>query len=161
MFPSTKRPGGWLVAVALLILVSACTRRAGDPTSAGAAQQTPGPEVPAAPSQIQLSEPQVTVVENDLKSDPPIVKVKLEVKYRFTQGQPSGHSYRLNLSLPDTKDQKMKLMEGWELKTEGTLRDEFSLSQAGAKSFEIQVLEGPSQKGPFKTVSNTVSGPVK
>jgi hypothetical protein len=161
MFPSTRRPGGWLLAVALLVLASACTRKAGDPTPAGTAQQTPMPEVPAAPSQIQLSEPQVTIVEHDPRFDPPMVIVKLEVKYRFTQGQPAGHSYRLNLSFPGTPDQKMKLMEGWELKTEGTLQDRFSLSQAGAKSFEIQVLEGPSQKGPFKTVSNTVSGPVK
>ena len=52
-------------------------------------------------------------------------------------------------------------METWELKQEGVIEDGATLSQPGPTSFEIHLAEAPSQRGPFKKVSNVVRGTVQ
>ena len=146
-------------AVSLMLLAALLALGCGDRTGAPAAvpavatQNTP-PVDSTTPREIELTGATVTTVETDL--------VQLEVSYRFSQGMPQPSSaYRCEITFPGTACQGVRLIEGWELKAAGTIRDSFTLSDPGAKSFEVRVSEGPSQKGPFKKVSNVASGLVK
>ena len=132
-----------------------CGDKTGAPPSVSAVtSQNAAPVDSKTPREIVLSDATITTVEPDL--------VQLAVTYRFSQGQPQpSSSYRCELTFPGTLCQGVRLIEGWELKSEGAIQDRFTLSDPGAKSFEVRVSEGPSQKGPFKKISNVASGPVK
>jgi hypothetical protein len=99
-----------------------------------------------------LSDPEVTLLEPTL--------VQFEVKYRFTQGRPDKY-YSCEVSFPGTPNHGVKMMEGWELKAEGVIRDKVMLSRPGAKSFEIYLSESPSPRESYKKISNVVSGRVR
>lgn len=103
------------------------------------------------PTEVQLSEPEVTLLE------PTICRFK--VKYRFLRGKPDQF-YACEISFPGTRNHGVKLMESWELKQEGVIEDKIMLSQPGAKSFEIRVSESPSPRQPYKKISNVVSGSI-
>ena len=102
---------------------------------------------------MELSDPTVTLLEPTL--------VQVEVRYRFTKGQPDKY-YACEVSFPGTPNHGVKMMESWELKPEGVIRDKFQLRQPGAKSFEIYLAETPSpQQSPYKKISNVVSGTIE
>jgi hypothetical protein len=115
----------------------------------------PTPAASAGPAEIELSDAKVT------RSDPQTVQC--EVKYRFTQGQPEFHdSYDLEIEFPGTTNAGHKLMHGWELKKEGTIKDSFTLSKPGAKSFELYVAETATLERPaHKKISNVVRGAIE
>ena len=105
------------------------------------------------PSEVELSDPTVTLLEPTL--------VQVEVRYRFTKGQPDKY-YACEVSFPGTPNHGVKMMESWELKPEGVIRDKFQLRQPGAKSFEIYLSETPSpQQAPYKKISNVVGGAIE
>ena len=154
MVRSTK--GLAVVCLVLLPVVAwGCRERTGTPSSVSATAGQQGTPVDSkTPRQIELSDATVTTVEPDL--------VQLDVTYRFSQGQPQpSSSYRCEITFPGTACQGVRLIEGWELKAQGAIQDRFTLSDPAAKSFEVRVSEGPSQKGPFKKISNVASGPVR
>ncbi len=103
-------------------------------------------------NEIQLSDPKVTLVGSGI--------IQFEVKYCFTQGKPNKY-YSCDISFPGTTNHGVKLMESWELKAEGVIRDKIMLSQPGAKSFEIHVSESPSPREPYRRISNVVNGSVQ
>jgi hypothetical protein len=131
-----------------VVLVSGCGPRgvsSASPSSARHASQTP--------CEVELSDPKVTLLEPNL--------VQVEVRYRFTKGQPDKY-YSCEVSFPDTPNHGVKMMESWELKPEGVIRDKFQLRQPGAKSFEIYLSETPSpQQAPYKKISNVVGGAIE
>jgi hypothetical protein len=123
----------------------------------GCGQQNapPSPHAPVSqePGEIELSDPQVTLLEPTI--------IQFEVKYRFTKGRPDKY-YSCEISFPDTpENHRVKFMENWELKDEGTIRDRLQLSKPGVKSFEIHMSESLSPRTTYKKISNTVSGPVQ
>jgi hypothetical protein len=143
----------WLV-VLLAVVATGCTPKTDPPALAPlpAAGQTPPQPVVDGPSEVELSEPRVSFRD--------ATTVLFEVKYRFTKGRPSG-CYSCVISFPGHPDRAEKRMESWEMKQEGVIEDGATLAQPGATTFEIHLSEAPSQRGPFKKVSNVVSGPVK
>ncbi|HEY7154881.1 MAG TPA: hypothetical protein VH575_13040 [Gemmataceae bacterium] len=108
------------------------------------AEQTPG--------EIELSDPKVVFVEPDF--------VQVEVKYRFTKGQPDKY-YMCDVAFPGTTNHGVKPMQSWQLKSEGVIRDKFQLSKPGAKTFEIHVSETDSPQLGYKKISNVVSGSIQ
>lgn len=132
----------------LVVLASGCGQRgapSAPPSLARHASQTP--------SEVELSDPKVTLLEPKL--------VQVEVRYRFTKGEPDKY-YSCEVSFPGTPSHGVKMMESWELKPEGVIRDKFQLQQPGAKSFEIYMSETPSpQQAPYKKISNVVSGTIE
>jgi hypothetical protein len=131
----------------LVVLAPGCGRKADAPAPAPVARHASG-----TPSEVQLSDPDVTLLEPTL--------VQFEVKYRFTQGRPDKY-YSCEVSFPGTPNHGVRMMEGWELKTEGVIRDKIMLSQPGAKSFAIHLSESPSPRERYKKISNVVSGQVR
>jgi hypothetical protein len=108
--------------------------------------------MPTTPSEIELSEAKVTLLEP--------TKASIEVKYRFTKGQPN-QCYSLDITFPGTSNQGIRRMDGWELKKEGVIRDQVMLREPGAKSFEVTMSETPSPQLGYKKVSNVVSGQIQ
>jgi hypothetical protein len=112
----------------------------------------PVQEVPQEPGEIELSDPRVTLHEPNL--------VQFEVKYRFTKGRPDKY-YACDISFPGTLNHGKKLMDSWELKPEGVIRDGIELSQPGAKTFEISMSEAVSPQLGYRKNSNVVKGQIK
>jgi hypothetical protein len=125
-------------------LAPGCGRKADAPAPAPAARHAS-----ATPSEVRLSDPEVTLLEPTL--------VQFEVKYRFTRGRPDKY-YSCDISFPGTPNHGVRMMEGWELKAEGVIRDKIMLSRPGAKVFEIYMSESPSPRESYKKISNVVSG---
>jgi hypothetical protein len=134
--------------VPLAVLASACAQKNG--VSAPPTQQAPR-QASETPSEVLLFDPKVTFVEPNI--------IQFEVKYRFTKGQPDKY-YACDVSFPGTENHGVRLMESWELKTEGMIKDGIVLSKPPVKSFAIQVSEAPSPMERYQKISNVVSGPV-
>jgi hypothetical protein len=111
------------------------------------------PHVSPTPGEIELLDPKVTVLD-----EPTLVQ--FEVKYRFTKGKPDKY-YSCDISFPGTPNHGVKMMDSWELKPEGVIRDKLMLKKPGAKSFEMYMSETPSPQEGYKKISNVVSGPVQ
>jgi len=137
---------GWLVLLPLAALAFGCGQKTDTPAPAVVirhASQTP--------CEIQLTDAKVTVLEPTL--------VQFEVTYRFTHGQPDKY-YSCDILFPGTPNHGVRMLESWELKEEGMIRDRIVLTQPGVKSFEIRMSESPSPRDPYKTISNTLGGSV-
>lgn len=104
------------------------------------------------PSEIELSEPKVTLVEP--------TRVEFEIKYRFTKGRPDKN-YSCEIFFPGTPNHAVRLMESWELKPEGTIRDGVVLTNPPVTTFDIHMSEAPTARERYTKVSNVLSGPVK
>jgi len=147
---STRRLGaGCLVLVALVVLVSGCGRKAAAPPPfdlQASLEESDGP------NEVELSDPKVTLVEPTL--------VQFEVKYRFTQGRPNQY-HACDISFPGTPNHAVKMMDTWELKAEGVIKDGVVLSKPPVRTFEIRVSEADSPQNGYKKISNVVRGPVK
>ena len=151
MSQSTSRfCAGCLVFAPLLVLAAGCGQKPAAPATIvvhNSEEESDGP------NEIELSDPKVTLLEPTI--------VGFEVKYRFTKGRPDKY-YSCEISFPDTpENHRVKFMENWELKDEGTIRDRLQLSKPGVKSFEIHMSESLSPRTTYKKISNTVSGPVQ
>jgi len=138
----------FLTLVPLAVLASACGQK--DGVSTPPSQQAPR-QASETPCEILLSDPKVTFVEPNV--------IQFEVKYRFTKGQPDKY-YACDVSFPGTDNHGVRLMESWELKTEGVIKDGIVLSKPPVKSFAIQVSEAPSPMERYQKISNVVSGSV-
>ena len=132
----------------VLVICAACGRTAKTPSPV----QVVADDEPVVPSEVELSAAKVTLHEPDI--------VGFEVKYRFTKGRPHQH-YSCDISFPGSANQGVRLMESWELKGEGVIRDKVMLSKPGVKTFEIRMTEASSAQAPYKTISNVVTGPVE
>jgi hypothetical protein len=143
-----RRPSGRLLLVPFAVLVLGCGQQ-------GATQNTvvvTAEPVSAEPGAIELSDPKVTFTEPNL--------VQFEVRYRFTKGKPVKH-YLCEVTFPGTPNAGTKPIEGWELKSEGVIKDGIVLSQPPVTTFEIRMSEADSPDEGYKPISNVVSGPVK
>jgi hypothetical protein len=153
MFQSTLRTCAGGVALFLLaVLASGCGQKPESP--AQVAQQAPGAKNEG-PSEVELSDPKVSLREPAAKDEQAIVM--FEVKYRFTKGGPHRY-YSCDISFPGTPNHGTKNMQGWELKAEGVIKDGIELRQRPVTYFEIYVSEAPSPQGPYKRISNVVKG---
>jgi hypothetical protein len=129
-----------------------CGRQSAAPTPA---VQAPAPEPePAGPSEVELYEPKVTFRDSDI--------VNMEVKYRYTKGGPHRrHFYNLEIRFPGSPGRGVMTLFGTNLSPSGgTIKDGFSY-KPGAKSFEIFLSEAEARPGPYKTISNVVSGTIQ
>ncbi len=137
----------------LAVLPVGCGQNAKVPP--GGAPKISVEAVAADPPVIELSDPKVSF------RDPQTVQC--EVKYRITQGKPQPYdAYDLEISFPGTTNAGIKMMQSWELKMEGTIKDSFNLSQPGAKTFEIFIAETAKLDRPgHKKISNVVSGTIE
>ncbi len=138
-----------LLAVCLVLPVAGCGEQPPNPPTAVVVQTTVA--APTEPGQIELSDPLVTFQEPD--------RVQFEVRYRFTQGQPSKH-YLCEISFPGTANLGAKTMASWELKPAGVIKDAVVVAEKPA-SFEIRFSEADSPQNGYKLISNVASGPVK
>jgi hypothetical protein len=128
-------------------LASGCSQKTVAPAPAPVVQ-----EASDTPNAIELSDPKVSLVEPTL--------VQFEVKYRFTQGKPNKY-YSCDVSFPETSNHGVKMMDSWELKGEGVIKDRIELKEPPVKSFEIHVSEAPTPRDRYQKISNVVSGPVQ
>lgn len=159
-------------AVLLLILTAAqtgCTRGPAKDAATGLAQRPPGmaasgqrgspraaaAATPAADTMVvELSEPTV------LRLGPNMVRY--EVKYRFTREQPSPDRwYTAQVELDNVGFVGMRQIDGRDMKSEGTIRQDLPVFKEGAGAFKIHLEESPGKNGPFTPASNTVTGTVK
>jgi hypothetical protein len=144
-----------VVFIALVTLLMGCLRK---PDAPPGAQEDPSDPAPAGPSEVELSDPKVTF------RDP--TTVMFEVNYRFKSGRPNKY-YSCDISFTGLGNDGArpeyfaKRMESWELKAKGVIKDGVVLSKPGPTSFAIHLTEASSPQGPFKKISNVVSGPVK
>jgi hypothetical protein len=138
-----------LIATLLTFTSLGCGPKASPPAVVPAVAQEEGPRVPA---KIELSDAKVTRLEPTY--------VQMEVKYRFTEGRPDT-GFTCLLSFPDVSEQSSKLMESFELKQEGVIRDKFRLSKPVGKTFEIHMGESASSSHPYRQRSNLLSGNVE
>jgi hypothetical protein len=146
--PFLRRPRAWRVVCCLLVaLASGCGGKSDNPGPPVVARQAP-----STPGEIELSDPKVTLVAP--------TRVRFEVKYRFTRGQPDRY-YACDISFPGTPNHGVRQMEAWELKPQGVIRDTVELSQPGVKSFTIQMSESLSPREAYQKNSNVVSGPIR
>jgi len=143
---SPRRPCAGCLVFFLVILASGCSHKTSAPAPLVVQHAAP------TPGEIELSEPKVAFVEPDL--------VQVEVKYRFTKGQPDKY-YSCDITFPGTRNRGVKPMLSWELKPEGVIRDKFQLSKPGAKTFEISMSETESPQSGYTKISNVVSGPIQ
>lgn len=133
----------------MVLLFTACGQRPAAPEEPAIETTSSGP---TEPGQIELSDPQVTLVEPN--------QVRFEVRYKFTKGKPSKY-YMCDISFPGTPNHGSKPMEKWELKSEGVIKDGIILSKPPVQTFEIRVSEADSPEKGYKPISNSVSGTVK
>jgi hypothetical protein len=108
-------------------------------------------EVSQEPGEIELSDPRVTLVKPTL--------VQFEVKYRFTRGKPDKY-YACDVFFPGTPNHGVRMLDGWELKAEGVIKDGIVISKPPVKSFEIHMSEAPTPRDRYQKISNVVSGPI-
>jgi hypothetical protein len=109
-------------------------------------------EVPQEPGEIELSDPKVTFEEPNI--------VRFEVKYRFVKGRPDKY-YACDIAFPGTLNHGRKVMDSWEMKPEGVLKDGVELRERGAKTFEIYMSETTSPQLGYQKNSNVVKGQVQ
>jgi hypothetical protein len=149
--PTTaRRPSsGRLLLIPLAVFSAGC---GGDASAPAAVPVQVTQPVSTEPGQIELSDPKVTLEGGNA--------VRFEVRYRFTKGKPDKY-YMCEVSFPGTPNHASKTMESWELKSEGVIRDGIVLTKPPVTTFEIRVSEADSPQNGYKTISNTVSGPVK
>ena len=153
MFQSTLQTCARGVAPFLLaVLASGCVQKPDSP--AQNAQPAPG-ERSEGPSEIELSDPKVSLREPAARDERAVVL--FEVKYRFTKGGPHRY-YSCDIAFPGTPNHGAKNMQGWELKAEGVIKDGIELRKLPVTSFEFYISEAPSPQGPFKRISNVVKG---
>jgi hypothetical protein len=131
----------------VLVALSACTSRPEAPAPIPATVKEP-----MEPRVIELSEAKATLLEPTL--------VAVEVRYRFTQGQPS-QCYAWEITFPGTSNHGVRRMDSWELKTEGVIRDKITLSKAGVNSFAMYMAEAPSRREMYRKISNVLEGPIE
>jgi hypothetical protein len=80
----------------------------------------------------------------------------------FPFGKPNKYYvYVYDISFPGTSNKAVKRMSGWQLQAEGVIKDVVSLRSQPVRSLELSISEGPSSRGPFKKISNVISGPVE
>lgn len=104
------------------------------------------------PNEIVLSEPRITLIDPTL--------IQFEVKYRFSQGGPDKF-YSCEVQFPGTKNRGRKLMDSWELKKEGIIKDGIRLAESGVTSYEIHITEATSPRETYHKISNVLSGKVQ
>jgi len=104
------------------------------------------------PGQIELSQPRATFSPPNL--------VRFEVKYRFTQGQPSKY-YLCEVTFPGTENLGARPMYSYDLKADGVIQDGIILAKPPVEKFEIRVSEADSPQDGYKLISNVVSGTVE
>jgi hypothetical protein len=150
MVQSTRRLGAaGFVCCGLVVLALGCSQKTNAPPTV---QFKVLPPEAQTPSEIELSDAKVTLVEPTL--------VRFEVKYRFTKGKPDKY-YNCEIFFPGTPNHAAGMRESWELKEEGVLKDGIVLSKPPVKSFEIYMSEAPSPQQAFKKISNVLKGPVE
>jgi len=148
--PFTRRPDARYLSFPLVLLAVACGQKTDTPT------QPPQPQVvepvTPIPGEIELSDPKVSLQEPNV--------FRFEVKYRFTKGQPDKY-YSCDISFPGTENHGRIVLEQFEVKKEGVIRDGIELHHPGVKTFAIHMSESVSPQERYKKISNVVSGPVE
>lgn len=144
-----------LVLVPFAAALAGCSPRIATPppvpttTEVAVAEDTPTPDLEPQPNEIVLTEPKATLVDRTL--------VQFEVKYRFSQGRPDKY-YSCEVVFPGTKNRARKMMDSWELKKEGVIKDGIRLAEPAAKTFEMHITEATSPRETYRKISNVVSG---
>jgi peroxiredoxin len=143
------------VLIGLLILVAAPTLgffvwlHADPPVLAGtklyAFPTTPSPN-------IQLYD--ATAIEIDPGT------IRCEVRYRFRDGTPAAGSswYCFMMEFPGSPGSYRMPIESQDLQLEGMLLQDIRLIRPGAVKFQISLADAQAKEGPYRPVSNTVSG---
>jgi hypothetical protein len=143
-----------MMLLSLMVCQTGCNKKAKE-------EKPSGPTVPKAPEKadgpaisIELKDPKVTLLAPTL--------LRFEVNYRFLQGVPKPESwYACEVHLKGAQEGVgMKQMQGKELKADGLIWEDVMLFKPGAKSFEMHMSEAPGKGGPYRKVSNVVSGQV-
>ncbi len=151
MFCSTRRLGiGYLAGLSLFLLASGCGQNSSEPPRAAAPVAVVESEPPV-PGEMELSDPKATFRDEEV--------VLFQVKYRFTKGKPDKF-YQCTILFPGTTSAGIKDMERSELQAEGVIKDGVRTYKNPVKAYEISVAEGPSQLGPWRKMSNVVSGTI-
>jgi len=87
--------------------------------------------------------------------------VRYSVKYRFTKAPPqAGQWYTLAIQFEGGPGAAIRVYRGAELSTEGTIAVDTRRSKPGATAYSLYLQRAPNEGGPYRTISNTPSGPV-
>lgn len=115
----------------------------------------PTPASPApdpGPTEIELSDFVATYEAPD--------RVRMEIKYRFVKGRPDRF-YSLQLRFPGTKNGGVRMMDAWEMKPEGVIRDWFTMHHGRPATAEAVMAEAVSPQNGYTPASNVVTTAVK
>lgn len=111
------------------------------------------PDQPFEYAEVELSEPTVTVDEDDV--------CWFEVHYKFVKGTPS-ENYMLTVSFPGTENLCLKPVAGWQLtKTEGVLKDSIPLQQLPITEYQMVLSEAESPVAGYTDISNVLTGKIE
>ena len=145
--PASRLTGG-LLCVAISLLIMACSQQPTAPPIA-VAQPTP---VSTEPGQVELSDATATLAAQN--------RVRIEVRYRFTQGKPDKY-YLCEITFPGTTNVGARPMDSWELKPAGVFKDTVQLNKPPVETFEIRFSEAESPQNGYKMISNVAAGKVE
>jgi peroxiredoxin len=110
------------------------------------------PTTPAA--KVELHDPVVILLDPGT--------VRCEWKYRFVDGKPATGSrwYCYLVEFQGSPGSYRRPIEAKDLQAEGTLQQDIQLIKPGAKSFQIYFADAQAKQGPYRPVSNVITGPV-
>jgi hypothetical protein len=145
---AASRLTGGLLCVAIPLLLTACGP---SPTARPIAVAPPTP-ASTEPGQIELSDAKATLAPQN--------RVRIEVRYRFTQGKPDKY-YLCEITFPGTTNVGARPMDSWELKPEGVFKDTVQLNKPPVETFEIRFSEAESPQNGYKMISNVATGKVE
>jgi hypothetical protein len=144
------------IQVVLIALSLGCPRKL--PTTNGPTLSSS----PTAPTAESPAETAVELSEAEVSNRAGTNGFVCSVHYRFVKGQPQpGTWYYCSAELEGQGDLALANVDGKDLKQEGTLKGDFLAIRPGAKGFKIKMLQAPKLGGPYRSVSNTLSGQVQ
>ncbi len=124
--------------------------------------QSPAP--PAAPISFSLPSDPAPRIElfDAVVTRLDTLTIRCEVKYRFLEGEPTATPwYCCMTEFKGSPGSYRRPMENNTMAREGTMSHEIRLARPGAEAFEIYLADAKEQHGPYRTVSNVLTGEVK
>jgi hypothetical protein len=126
------------------------------PTNSGGPATTPAATAPARPETAPSG---VEVLLSDAKVIPGMMAFTCEVKYRVTKGQlDAAKWYVCRIDIKGSGSGILVQKQGKDLQPEGTLRSEIHTYKQAGKEYEIKLQESDNEEGPFRQVSNLLTG---
>jgi hypothetical protein len=147
----------WLF-VGLLTLLAGCQDQNARPVARVMPSVPSPPEEPPADNRfvpadaLELTKPKVEFGNSQT--------IIFQSHYHFTKGAPAPeHWYRCRVVIEGNETEPgFKQFQGKDLKAEGEIADAFLIPRPKSKKYTMQMLEAQQKNGPYKPISNALSG---